>query len=190
MSTVKTNNSNSRIALLYKMNEQVFHADDLRKLWNIKEKNTLHTTLARYARAGLLNRVYRGLYSIVPVNEIDPYLLGAKALHRFCYVSAETILIKNGNIQQNIEYITLISDISKKFSTGVHSYYSRQLKDEYLHQDIGLETDGPVKLASPERAAADLLYFNPNAHLDNKKNLNWPKIRKIQKTIGYPASLQ
>jgi hypothetical protein len=43
-------------------------------------------------------------------------------------------------------------------------------------------------MALPERAVADLLYYNPKAYFDAP--LNWKKIQRIQKKIGYPLTPQ
>jgi hypothetical protein len=40
-------------------------------------------------------------------------------------------------------------------------------------------------MANIERAVADLLYFNSNYYFDNKKRIDWKKVKKIQKEVGY-----
>ncbi len=190
MSTVKYNNVNDRIALLLRMNEQIFHADDLQKIWKIKEKNTLHTTLKRYTQKKLLHRIYRGLYSVIAPEKLNPLLLGTKAVHGFCYISMETVLEMNGVVQQEMAYITLVGEKSKKFNIetkkGIIQYYVRQLKDEFLYQDIGVDIKNGVRIANIERAVADLMYFNPKYYFDNLKAIDWSQVKKIQKQIGYP----
>ena len=178
----------SRFSQLAKMGIFVFHTGDLASLWKIENAHNLHMTLKRYVDQGLLVRVYRGLYSLQPVDKINPYLLGIKALHKYSYVSTETVLAEAGIIQQKINRITLISSISKKFTIAGNCYYSRKLTDKFLYNNIGIiETDG-IKKATPERAVADLLYYNPKAYLDAEKQINWSKVRQIQKYIGYPLT--
>lgn len=181
------NNSSThkRFVKLAKMKENIFHTADLANIWQIKDKNTLYTTLKRYTQKGLLYRIYKGLYALEPAEKLDPYLLGIKALHGFSYISTETVLAKAGIIQQEINYITLISKQSKRFTIGGHKYYSRQMKDEFLFQDAEIITDGNIRIASPERAAADILYFNPRFHFDAKGVINQKKVKKLQKIIGY-----
>jgi len=179
------NTTQARFAKLARMGEQVFHVGDLASLWNIKNKNTLHTTLKRYTDTGLLFRVYRGLYSIKPVGEIDPYLLGVKALHKFAYISTETVLSDAGIILQKIQYITIVSSESRKFFAGGRNYRSRQLDDRFLFQKKGISLKNGVNIATVERAVADLLYFHPNFHFDNSKQVDWGKVVKIQKEMGY-----
>lgn len=194
MSTAKTNlkskntSYKQRFSQLAKLGAVVFHAGDLANLWQIKNPNTLHTTLKRYTQDGMLIRIQRGLYSLLPVNKIDSKLLGIKALHQYAYISTETVLAQAGIIFQSIPQITLISSVSKKFSLGDNQYYSRQLADKFLFNDAGIVLQNGIQTAIPERAVADLLYFNPKYHFDAQNLIDWKKVRAIQKQIGYPQT--
>ena len=188
MSTVKRNTFSDRFSVLARLNEVVFHIDDMANLWKIKDRNTLHTTLKRYTQKGLLFRIYRGFYSIKPPNQIDSLFLGTKALHQYSYVSTETVLAKAGIIMQNASYMTLISPVSKKFSINNYSYRSRKLSDRFLFNNTGINIINNVLTASTERATADILYFNPKFYFDAPKLINWKIVRKIQKEIGYPLT--
>lgn len=175
-----------KIAKIAKLEESVFHTQDLANLWQIKNPHSLHIQIKRYVDRGILFRIYKGFYSTKPVNEIDPLLLGARALHEFCYVSAETVLLLEGIIQQNIIQTTLISSQSKKFEIGKNKYYSRQLNDKYLYNSAGVENKDGINIANINRAIADMLYINPNAHFDARRAIDWKAVQKIQKKIGYP----
>ena len=105
----------NRFAQLAKIGEIVFHTDDLANLWRITNKNTLYTTIKRYVGQGLLFRIYKGFYGIRPPQEIDPCLLGVKALHGYAYVSCETVLREEGIIQQELSTMTLVSSETKRF---------------------------------------------------------------------------
>ena len=177
------NQINHRFLKLAKMNEKIFHANDLANIWQISDKNLLLTTLKRYYRQGLLYRIYKGLYALEPAEKIDPWLLGVKALHGYAYISCETVLAQAGIIQQKVNYITLVAEKSRRFRLGGNNYYIRQLKDEYLYNDAGLEKKNGLLIATPERAAADLLYFNPRAHFDRPSGLGRKKLREIQKAV-------
>lgn len=184
----KNPNNSGRFADLAQLGQIVFHTKDLANLWQINNPNTLYTTLRRYAQKGLLFRVYKGMYSLKPIKEVDPLLLGLKALHRFAYVSAETVLVQKGIILQNISAITLISDISKSFSIASHKYRCRKLKDKYLYNPAGIITQGDIKIATLERAVADILYFNPRAHFDGADLIDWSKVQSLQKEMKYPLT--
>ena len=186
MSTLKNNTTAHRIALLATKGELIFHIDDLANLWNIQNPNTLRVTLRRYTQNGLLHRIYRGFYSIIPLNELNPVLMGAKALHKFCYLSTESVLFNAGYLSQNMSVYTFISEKSIKFQIDKYNFISRQLKDEYLYQSEGIYRKNGVNWATNERAIADLIYFNANAHFD--KPVDWKKIKAMQKKIGYPLT--
>jgi len=181
----KNNGKDSRFSQIARLGEDVFYAKDLANLWQIKEPNTLYTTLKRYVDKGWLFRVHKGLYAIKPIKELNPLLLGVKVLHRYAYISTETVLSQSGFIQQEIKAITIVSSISKRFSIGDYRYYCRQLKDEYLFNDAGIKNENGLRIATPERAVADLLYFNPKAHLDGRELIDWKKVKQIQKAVGY-----
>lgn len=179
----------NRFAELARLGEIAFHTDDLANLWHITNKNTLYTTIKRYREQGLLFRIHKGFFSIKEPKEIDPLLLGVKALHRYSYVSTETILRAEGIIQQELEAITLISSQTKRFTVAGNVYYSRKLRDKFLYQSNGIITmANGVRKATPERAVADLLYFNTHAYFDAEKRIDWKKVRTIQIEIGYPLT--
>ena len=196
MSTVKNGikekkgSYKDRFAKLASLGLVVFHTKDLANLWQITNSNTLHTTLKRYTKEGLLIRIYRGLYSLRPISQIDPTLLGMKALHKYAYVSTETILFKAGIINQSINQVTLVSSVSRKFSIGENNYFVRKLADRFLYQDVGIFEDSGIKKATTERAVADLLYFNSKAYFDNEKLIDWKKVKQLQKQIGYPRTFE
>ncbi|MEK7560762.1 MAG: hypothetical protein AAB539_02285 [Patescibacteria group bacterium] len=181
----------NRFAEIARLGDIVFHTDDLANLWGITNKNTLYTTIKRYVARGLLFRIHKGFYSIKKPTDIDPLLLGVKALHRYAYVSTETVLRAQGIIQQHLPSITLISNEAKHFRVAGYSYYSRKLPDQFLYQPSGIITAANgVRTATTERAVADLLYFNAHAYFDTEKLIDWKKVRAIQKEAGYPITKQ
>jgi predicted transcriptional regulator of viral defense system len=170
-----------RIDTLLKQNRKLFHTSDLALLWQIKIPNTLYTAIKRYVQRGILKRIHKGFYSTVEIEKLDPAELGIGYLHNFAYLSAESILQENGVIFQKSDYITLISNVSKKFTVDSSSFLVRKMKDEFLYQSIGLTERDGLKVATLERAVADMLYFNPHFHFDNRKIINWKRVKKIQK---------
>lgn len=174
-----------KIDTLLKLKEKLFHTNDLALLWGVANKNTLYTTIKRYVQKGILIPIHKGFYSTVPIDQVDPFKLAIGYLHKFAYVSCETVLVREGIIFQKENYLTLISSVSKKFSIVNHSYLVRQLKDNYLYHDRGVDRIDDVLTASVERAVADLLYFNQSYYFDNKKKVDWKKVKEIQKEVGY-----
>lgn len=184
----KIDNKQQKLAKIIRLGQVIFHIDDLANLWQINKANTLRTTVKRYAQAGLLFRIYRGFYSLKPISQLDPLLLGIKALHEFSYVSAETVLERAGIIFQSRNIITLISSKSKQFSIGDYQYRSRKLADQYLFNPAGIIEVNGVKITGVSRAVADLLYFNSRAHFDAERLINWRQVKKMQLAAGYPLT--
>jgi predicted transcriptional regulator of viral defense system len=181
----------SRFADLAKLGETLFHADDLANLWSIANKNTLHVTLKRYVDQGLFFRIYKGFYSLKPLSQINPLLLGQKALHRYAYVSTETILAEKGIMLQSLNTITLVSSRTKRFTIGTNQYLSRTLSDKFLYQTSGILTgENGLRTASVERAVADMLYFNPLVLLDGAHLVEWKKVWHLQEELGYPITVK
>ena len=179
----------NRFAELAKLGEVVFHAGDLANLWHITSKNTLYTTIKRYVKSGLLFRIHKGFYAIKNPESVDSLLLGIKSMRGNVYVSTETVLALGGVILQQVPAVTLVSNQSRSFLVAGHAYHSRQLNDRFLYQTQGITTlPNGVRQASKERAAADLLYFNPRAHFDAAQFINWKAVRAIQTELGYPLT--
>ena len=174
-----------RIDQLLKEERHLFHTRDLAIIWGIANDNTLYTTIKRYVKKGVLIPIHKGFYSTMSLEKIDPLELGATALNFYSYISCEYILALHGIIFQQLNYITLTSSVSKKFKAGKQEYLVRKLSDIYLFNDTGIFEENGVKKATPERAAADMLHFNPDFHFDNKKGLDPAKLGKVRKEVGY-----
>ncbi|MBW6442006.1 type IV toxin-antitoxin system AbiEi family antitoxin domain-containing protein [Patescibacteria group bacterium] len=171
--------------ILLKQNKKTFHASDLALLWGITNKDTLNMTLKRFVDRGVLKRIHKGFYSTTDISDIDPYDLGFSYLNSYSYVSLETVLAKEGIIFQEVKYITFVSSRSSKFNIGGVKYSSRQLKEEFLNNTAGVQKVGDHFEANLERAVADILYYNPKYHFDNREIIDFDKVKKIQTEVGY-----
>ncbi len=174
-----------RINELIKLDRQIYHTNDLAILWGIGNKNTLYTTIKRYVQKGVLIPIYKGLYSTVPVSQLDPLELGKAIIHRYTYLSTESVLARAGIIFQAIYAYTFVSDLPKKVNVGSISFYYRQLKPEYLNNPTGIVNQNGIFVATTERAVADMLYFNARYHFDAPESIDFEKVKSIQKEIGY-----
>jgi hypothetical protein len=56
---------------------------------------------------------------------------------------------------------------------------------EYLYHPAGIEDQNGNYVATPERAMADMLYFNPRYHFDNPQSIDLEKVKLLQLRIGY-----
>jgi hypothetical protein len=176
-----------RISELIQVGQKLYHTNDLALLWRIASKNTLYTTLSRYMDRGILFPVYKGLYSTVPIDSLNPMELGRAIIHRFAYLTTETVLAQAGIIHHRIYDYTFATDQSKRVPVGRWVFHFRKLKDEYLHNSAGISEQNDGFIATVERAVADMLYFDPRYHFDVREAINFAKVREIQKKIGYPC---
>src|SRR3989338_5838777 len=115
-----------RINVLLKQKRKLFHTRDLALLWGNPKPNTLYTTIKRYVQKGILIPIHKGFYSVLPLSKINSMALGISYIHNYAYLSCESILIAKGIIFQQSEYITLVSNVSKKFNIGGNSYWVRR----------------------------------------------------------------
>lgn len=170
---------------LLKSGKKLFHTQDLALLWGSENRNTLYTTIKRYLKKGVLIKVSKGLYSTVPIDSLNIYELGTSLIHKFCYVSCETVLEKEGVISQKVYPITFVSSVSQKIEFNRQSFVYRQLQDQLLLNPDGVERKDGYFIATKERAVADMLYFNTKYYFDNPSLVDWEKVARIQKTVGY-----
>ncbi len=174
-----------KITQLLQQPRTLFHTQDLAILWEITNKNTLHTTISRYVKRGVLHRIHKGFYSTLPFAALDPVELGISHLHTFSYLGCETVLFRQGIINQPANSITLVSSKSANFTIQQNRYLARQMKAEYLCNPAGITRTQWYQAASVERAVADMLYFNPRYHFDAPNLVDWDEVALIQKRIGY-----
>jgi len=176
-----------KISKLIQLDRKLYHTNDLAIIWNIANKNTLYTTIKRYVRKGILFPVYKGLYSSISLPSLDPLELGRAIIHRYTYLTTESVLSQAGIISQPTYAYTFVSDQSKRVSAGSFSFLFRRLKDDYLYHPAGIISQNGGFVAGIERAVADMLYFNPKYHFDVPGVINFAAVKLIQKEIGYPC---
>ena len=172
-------------SVLLKQSQKLFHTNDLALLWGITSKNTLYTAIKRYKKDGTLIPIHKGFYSVMPLSQLDPTALGAAFLHRYAYLSTESVLAREGVIAQTIPALTFVSNITKTFKLGETDYTVRQMANQYLYNTGGVIKKDHHYEATLERAVADLLYYNPTYHFDNKELINWDRVKEIQKEVGF-----
>ena len=169
------------------LDRKIYHTNDLAVLWGITRRHTLYQTITRYMDKGILFPVYKGLYSTVPIDSLDPIELGRSIIHRFAYLTTESVLAQAGIISQSVYVYSFATDQSKRVSVGQWAFRFRQLKDVYLHNPVGILEQNGGFVATLERAVADMLYFNPSYHFDLREAIDFEKVCAIQKEIGYPC---
>lgn len=174
--------------ILLKSGQKIFTTSDLALLWNILDRNTLLTTIKRYVQKGVLTRIYKGLYSTIPISQLNPYEVACAIGGPFSYISGETILSKEGIILQDIKKITLFGKKTKEITIGDTTYLCRYLNNKYLLNRAGIEDNRGYSIATKERAFADILHINPKFFTDNNTSININEINKLSEEVGYNDS--
>lgn len=174
--------------ILLQSGQRIFTTSDLALLWNILDRNTLLTTIKRYTQKGVLNRIYKGLYSTIPINQLNSYEVGCAIGGPFSYISGETVLAKEGIIFQNIKKITLFGRRSKEITIEDTTYLCRYLNSKYLLNRAGIKDNKGYSVATAERALADLQYINHKFFIDNDISIDMDKVNNLNKEIGYNDS--
>ncbi len=173
-----------KISVLIQQPQKLFHTSDLKVIWGIYNESTLYQTIYRLIKKKILFRVQKGFYSIVPLNQLDPVEIGFRAINHFSYLSTESVLAKNGIINQSPNKITFLSSAPAKFTINDNLYLVRQLKSQCLNNTIGIiQNDKGVFMATTERAIVDMLYFQPNYHFDADNLINWKLVKNYQQQI-------
>ena len=166
MTNIIYQSGTSKLNLLLKADLKLFHTQDLALLWGIENRNSLYTTIKRLVQKGVLIPIIKGLYSTLPLDKIDEFCLGSALIHKFCYVSCETILANRGVISQKVYPITFVSSVSQKIEFRGTWYVYRKMKPDRLFNPKGVEKMDGYFIASKQRAVSDMLYFNPNYALN------------------------
>ncbi len=167
---------------LLKQDKKIFTTDDLALIWEIDNRNTLLTTIKRYLNDKILYGLRRGLYSTVPISELDPFLAGTAYVKGFSYISLQTILARDGLINQQPTAITLVGGRSQQFVLNNQRYICRKMKDECLYNLTGIIMDD-YPHATTARAIVDMFYYNSNFYFDQDLDSYLTQIKTIQQQV-------
>ncbi|MEX2054064.1 MAG: type IV toxin-antitoxin system AbiEi family antitoxin domain-containing protein [Candidatus Colwellbacteria bacterium] len=162
--------------LLLRSPRTIFSTKDVALLWGEEKDSTVSARLNKYAKAGKLIRVRRGLYA--KDKNYDKFELATK-IYTPSYISFETVLAKAGVVFQLYGHIFVASYVTREVLVDKQAYSYKRIRDSILTNPLGIETKGNYHIASTERAFLDLVYLNKNYHLDNLSPLNWDKVFEI-----------
>jgi predicted transcriptional regulator of viral defense system len=174
--------------ILLQTDQRIFKTSDLALLWDIQNRNTLTKTIQRYIDRGILFRIYKGLYSTLPIDNLNKYEVGCAIGGPFSYISAESILAKEGIIFQDIKKVTLFGKKQKETTVGDTTYLCRYLNDRFLLNRSGIKDNKGYSVATVQRALADLRHVNPKFFVDNNLSIDEEEVINLSKEIGYNDS--
>ncbi len=174
--------------MLLQSEKRIFRTSDLALLWDISNRNSLLKTIERYIERGILFRIYKGLYSTLPLENLQDYEIGCAIGGPFSYISAETILVQEGIIFQDVKKITLFGKKQKRVEINNKIYLCRYLNDKYLLNRAGIVDEKGYAYATLERALLDIRYINPQFFVDNELSIDQKKVDILNNEIGYNDS--
>lgn len=167
---------NELIIALYKNPQTVFTLKDISLLFSQIPYNNLKERMSYFAKVGSIRKLSRGVYA---KDNFDVLELANK-LYTPSYISLETVLQKSGVIFQYYENIFAVSYLTRTIEVSGHTIEYRRIKKGILFNKQGIEEQGNVVVASPERAFLDAVFLYKNYHFDNLSGLNWDKIMELK----------
>lgn len=184
--SITTNNMN-KILQIQISGSRVFTAQDLAVWWGYSDEDKLYELIKYYVRTGQIYKFTRGLYSLIKYNQQsirqDTNLLYevANKLIPNSYVSLWTVLKREGVVFQ---YYDEIYSMARKSVTrdvlGVKFVY-KQIKQNVLLNDLGVEEVGKARLAGVERAIGDAIYYFANLALERIGDARQELLYKVAK---------
>ena len=167
---------NETLVDLYKKPQTVFTLKDISLWFPEVPYNNLKERMSYFARSGSIKKLIRGVYA----KETYDVLELANKLYVPSYVSLETVLQRAGVTFQYYERIFAMSYLSREVVVDGHTVEYRRIKKEILLNKQGIEEQGVVVIATPERAFLDAVFLYKNYHFDNLSTLNWEKIMELK----------
>ncbi len=160
---------------IYNSGDKVFTLPTVALLSGETNFQLLNQKLNYYVRTGKLLRPRKGIYAKPGYNPEEL----ACMLYTPSYLSLEYVLQKAGVVFQYDSRITAISYLSRSVEVDNYTVYYRKIKNEILINMRGINRNGNINIATPERAFLDTLYLNGSYYFDNIHSLNEQMVREL-----------
>lgn len=154
----------------------VFTTKDIALLWGEAAENALCVRLSKYAKAGKLVRVHRGIY--VKDTQYDRFELATR-MYTPSYISFETVLTRAGINFQYYGNIFVASYVSRELVVDGQKISFVRLKPEILADTSGIDHAAGYSIATKERAFLDRVFVSKDYHFDHLDVLDWDKVFEI-----------
>ncbi len=176
-SSLKMTSTKDTITLsLYKRQETVFSLQEISLLFPEVPYNNLKKRMSYFSQSGSIKKLTRGIYAKTDYDVLEL----ANKLYTPSYISFETVLQKSGITFQYYQTIFAASYTARTVKIDGHTIEYKRLKKEILFNKQGLEQQGNVLTASPERAFLDTVFLYKNYYFDNLSILNWDKVMELK----------
>jgi predicted transcriptional regulator of viral defense system len=156
--------------------------------------------LSRWAMAGRIYQLRRGLYALAPpFQKVKPHpFVVANRMVRGSYVSLQSALAHDGLIP---EYVPVVTSVTTgrpaRWETPLGVYEFRHIKTDLFcgYRLVDLGGGQKAFLATPEKALLDLVYLQPGGdepdylrelRLQNLERLNLDELRRQADLAGSP----
>ncbi len=168
---------------IYQSPQTVFTLKDISFMFPEIPYNNLKRRLSYFVKSGHLKKLRRGVYAKDGYDVLEL----ANKLYAPSYISLETVLQRAGVTFQYYESIFAISYLSRTIEADGHTIVYRKIKNDILLKKQGVEEQGNVVMASPERAFLDAVFLYKDYHFDNLSPLKWDKIMELKDLYGSHA---
>ncbi len=168
------------------------------------DPNHVRRQLTRWAKAGRLYRLRRGLYALAPPyqkTKPHPFAI-ANRMVPGSYVSCQSALAYYNIIPEYVPtVVSVCSSRPRRWDTPLGSFLFRHVHREYLkgYQRLELGDRQHALIATPEKALLDLIYLAPGGdsenyiralRLQNLERLDLQSLEETAKAYGKPKLMR
>jgi predicted transcriptional regulator of viral defense system len=154
----------------------VFTTKDIALLWGEAAENAIRVRLSKYAKAGKLVRVHRGIY--VKDRNYDRFELATR-IYTPAYISFETVLTRAGVNFQYYGNIFVASYVSRELIADGQKISFIRMKTDILSNPAGINHSAGYSIATKERAFLDRVSVSKDYHFDHLDVLDWDRVFEI-----------
>lgn len=154
----------------------VFTMKDIALLWGEAAENAIRVRLSKYAKAGKLVRVHRGIY--VKDRNYDRFELATR-IYTPAYISFETVLTRAGVNFQYYGNIFVASYVSRELIVDGQKISFIRMKTDILSNTSGINHLAGYSIATKERAFLDRVSVSKDYHFDHLDVLDWDRVFEI-----------
>lgn len=144
----------------------------VQKITGIDNLFVIRNFLLRCKQQGLLQNISYGIWGLIHYDVLEL----ANVLRTPSYISLETVLSWAGIIFQDYSHqISCIANRTDEKQVWAYSFSYYKIKNDILHNPLGIISKESYSIATPERALCDRLYLTPDYYFDNLHSINWEK---------------
>lgn len=175
--------------ILLRSPQTVFSSKDAALLWTESRIGRAAMRMGKYAKAGKLVRIKRGIYA--KDKNYDRFELATR-IYTPSYISFETVLARAGISFQFYGNIFVASYVTREIKADDQRISFIKMKNYVLSDATGIDHPNGVATATKERAFLDRVYVSKDYHFDNLNVLDWDKVfqilpiynnKKMEKTV-------